>query len=300
MSGQSVRSLSAQSVQEHEIQSNAAAEDYLLDIVPEIEEVALQVSLRDLSELRSFRKPPAVVCQVLEAVAVVLDIADFRWSHMRKQLDNSLIHRLSVVDPSKLSASQRDRLRTLLQVPTFSDGSLSERCPAIAALAEWCNVVGYLLDDQLPGVHMASCRKVPTMPDLGGMTVEPDLWLMHEDDLAKVHDLTVIREDVGRVTFHGLTDCREIIHCLPEVVVLNPGEVVIYPNQEVKPPVGSGLNKPASIKLYGCHPRTRNFRDEKAREKYTNRVRLMTEEKGAEFIDYDCDNGIWQFRVAHF
>lgn len=282
-------------------ESHVSAEDFQSKIIPEIEEVALQVSIRDLSELRSFRKPPAVVCQVLEAIAVVLGIADFRWSSMRKQLDNSLIHRLSVVDPENLSASQRDRLRTLLQVPTFSDGSLSERCPAVAALAEWCNVVGYLLDGQLPRVHhVASLRQAPSMPDLGGMTVEPNLWLMHEDDLAEVQELTVIREDVGRVTFHGLTDCREIIHCLPEVVVLNPGEVVIYPNQEVKPPVGSGLNKPASIKLYGCHPRTQNFRDDKARDKYTNRVRLMTEEKGAEFIDYDCDQGIWQFRVAHF
>ncbi len=98
------------------------------------------------------------------------------------------------------------------------------------------------------------------------------------------------------VTFHGVTDCRELVYCLPDVVVLNPGEarhvkilfqlkgvwygrcceVVIYPNQkapnlasfwktclaqsgvfecnltsfaEVKPPVGSGLNKPSTIKL---------------------------------------------------
>ena len=34
------------------------------------------------------------------------------------------------------------------------------------------------------------------------------------------------------VTFHGFTDCRELVYCLPDVVLLNPGEVVIYPNQK--------------------------------------------------------------------
>lgn len=28
------------------------------------------------------------------------------------------------------------------------------------------------------------------------------------------------------VTFHGFTDCRELVYCLPDVVVLNPGEAV--------------------------------------------------------------------------
>lgn len=48
--------------------------------------------------------------------------------------------------------------------------------------------------------------------------------------------LTVLRHGVGCarshfakvscrcVTFHGITDCRELVYCLPDVVLLNPGE----------------------------------------------------------------------------
>lgn len=261
-----------------------------------------QVSLRDLSELRSFRNPPAVVCQVLEAVAVVLGMPDSRWSYMRKQLDKSILERLCSFDPASLAPSQEERLRTLLQVPVFSDGSLAERCAAVAALAQWCNVVGKLMDGEtdFEVEQMQAAMPLSAKPNLGGLLVTPDLWSMAEDQLAQVDELTIEREGVGCVTFHGKTDCRELAQNLPDVVVLNPGEVVVYPNHKVKPSIGSGLNKPASIKLYGCHPKTQNFASERAREKYKNRVRVMTEEKGAEFVDYDCDHGIWEFRVSHF
>jgi len=265
-----------------------------------VQEAAAQVTLKELAELRSFRNPPAVVCQVLEAVAVVLGVPDCRWAAVRKLLDTNFLTRLQTFDPSGLSVSQQDRLRTLLQVPTFSDGSLSERCPAVASLAQWCNIVGRYVEGLAPASVCVPSARGAEVPFLDGLLVEPNLWQLSQEELVHVRDLTVTREGVGCVTFHGLTDCREIASCLPDVVVLNPGEVVIYPNQKVKPPVGSGLNKPASIKLYGCLPKTQSFRDEKAREKYRNRVRLMTEEKVAEFVDYDCDHGIWQFRVLHF
>lgn len=252
-----------------------------------VHHVAAQVTAKELAELRTFRNPPAVVCQVLEAVAVILGVSDGRWSSMRKLLDNNLLTRLSTLNPMELSHSQKNKLQMLLQVPTFTDGSLLERCPAVASLARWCSTVGSVLNGE---------EKV----DLGGLLIEPDLWLLNEAELANVEDLTVMRHGVGCVTFHGVTDCRELVYCLPDVVVLNPGEVVIYPNQKVKPPVGSGLNKPSTIKLYGCHPKSQIFKDERAREKYKIRVKTMTEEKGADFIDYDCDQGVWQFRVSHF
>jgi nuclear pore complex protein Nup98-Nup96 len=140
------------------------------------------------------------------------------------------------------------------------------------------------------------------VPELGGLLVEPDLWSLDQVELARVHELQVSRDGVGAVTFHGITDCRGLVgkRKLSDIVVLSPGEVIVYPNQSMKPPVGSGLNKPASIVLYGCLPKAQVFIDKKARERYKKRVRQMTEDKGAEFIGYDCDEGIWQFRVQHF
>jgi len=287
--------------------------------------IARRVTLRDLAELRSLRFPPAVVCQVLEAVAVLLGITDTRWPKMRKLLDNGFVDRISAFDPSTITPAQADRLKVLLQVPTFSDSSLYERCPSIASLAAWCNAVGRhlaelakvsgpcpsVVEAELPAdVTTEPLLEEPpqlawvnvTRPDLGGLDVTPDLWTLPEAELAHVQELRVSREGVGSVTFHGATDCREFIKSpvLGEVVILNPGEVVVYPNQKMKPSVGQGLNKFSTIVLYGCLPKTHGFKDKKARDRYKKRVRQMTEEKGADFVDYDGEKGIWQFNVAHF
>jgi len=300
-----------------------------------VAEAAAEVRFRDLAELRSFRNPPAVVCQVLEAVAVLLGVTDARWPQMRKLLDGNFLHRICSFDPAQTTFQQAERLRVLLQVPTFRDGTLGERCPAVVALAAWCNAVGRELaafppqptgrlprdlprgvtaasdgdmteqasltmsTGSVPPSSSAATLTVPR-PDLGGLVVEPDIWRYSEVEILRVRDLSVSREGVGSVTFHGETDCRELLRGLADLVVLNAGEVIVYPNQKLKPDVGMGLNKPASIVLYGCLPKTQGFRDRKAREKYKKRVRTMTEDKGAEFIDYDCDHGVWQFRVAHF
>lgn len=343
------------------------------------------VRLRDLAELRSFRHPPAVVCQVLEAVALLLGVTDTRWSLMRRLLDASLLGRMASFDPAQVTFMQSERLRVMLQVPTFTDGGLWERCPAAAPLAAWCTAVGTYLEQNQPqpppppppqsltsssgrsaskgatsarsnvaqsqhnavdyggtwgvenmGSAVASTslspypsvvatavsstseptaahypsttpRATPAVatisrprPDLGGMHVEPDLWSMTDAELARVSDLRVSRDCVGAVTFLGETDCRELVVELPNVVVLNPGEVIVYPDQDMKPPSGQGLNKPANVLLCGCLPKSVSLKDPKARERYRKRVKLMTEEKGAEFVDYDCDQGVWHFKVQHF
>lgn len=344
---------------------NTERRRHVLEDPDSVPAAAARVSFRDLAELRSFRNPPAVVCQVMEAVAVLLGVTDARWAKVRKLLDSNFLARICSLEPSTLTWAQGERLKVLLQVPTFSDESLVERCPPVVSLAAWCNAVGHQLDRQAtsttgrrehrereqsrlpcgpgasdeveqnlaqaslwpppicaagsPAPALASgSRSTPVasgrMSSAGsathrtpqdrqsfkGLTVTPDLRQMTEDELASVENLTVSRDGVGCVTFQGKTDCRELMNSLADIVVLMPGEVIIYPNQDAKPPVGTGLNKPATVVLYGCHPKTQGFKDAKAREKYRLRVQVMTEEKGAEFVDYDCDGGVWQFRVNHF
>lgn len=311
----------------NDMSSKAASLSTVLDEELSLSVVARRINLRDLAELRSLRYPPAVVCQVLEAVAVLLGITDTRWARMRKLLDNGFVEKISSFDPSAITPAQADRLKVLLQVPTFSDNSLFDRCPAIVSLAAWCNAVGRHLaeaakvsgpcpsanESELPAEATTTSEPLleeppqlawvnVTRPDLGGLDVTPDIWTLPEAEVAHVQELRVSREGVGSVTFHGATDCRDFLKTslLGDVVVLNPGEVVVYPNQKIKPAVGQGLNKFATIVLYGCLPKTHGFKDKKARDRYKKRVRQMTEEKGADFVDYDCEKGIWQFNVAHF
>lgn len=138
-------------------------------------------------------------------------------------------------------------------------------------------------------------------PIYDGMIVEPELWSLSEAELMKVQDLRVGRKGVGSVTFHGETDCRGLVHKLHDLLVIEQGEVVVYPDARWKPPVGQGLNKPASVVLYGCMPKSQHrLADPNARDRYRQRVALMTEEKGAVFEDYNCEDGTWKFRVTHF
>lgn len=308
----------------------------LLDEKLDVATAASAVNLRDLRELRSFRNPPAVVCQVLEAVSVLLGITEATWSRRRKLLDNHFLERIRSYDPMATTMAQADRFRLLLQVPTFTDGSLGERCPAVLSLAAWCNAVhrqltaGVANPASLPlaevqaakvlhRAHMGSeqaddCPRqaspVPAAPvtqgaseaDFCSLELDPDLFTLTDGELAHVHEFSVSRKGIGSVTFHGLTDCRGFLvgQHLEELVVLEPGEVVVYPKQDMKPPVGLGLNKPATITLYGCVPNALVLQDRKARERYRKRVQQMTEEKGAKFMNYDCEQGIWQFQVPHF
>lgn len=136
---------------------------------------------------------------------------------------------------------------------------------------------------------------------LGGLLVEPQLWKCSEAELACVEDLRISRAGVGQVTFHGLTDCRGLLPLLPDIIVIEQGEVVVYPETCDKPPVGLGLNKPASIVLYGCMPKMQTrLSSPRSRDRYKQRVAQMTESKGAIFEGYDCEDGTWRFRVHHF
>eukprot|EP00927_Polykrikos_kofoidii_P044684 TRINITY_DN38585_c0_g1_i1.p1 TRINITY_DN38585_c0_g1~~TRINITY_DN38585_c0_g1_i1.p1 ORF type:complete len:1550 (-),score=213.08 TRINITY_DN38585_c0_g1_i1:80-4300(-) len=141
----------------------------------------------------------------------------------------------------------------------------------------------------------------PQPPELGGLTVEPPLWLLSEEELACVQGLRIGREGIGSVTFHGITNCRGLLAQLSELLIVEQGEVIVYPDARLKPPVGMGLNKAASVVLYGCMPKAQTRLSEpQSRERYRQRVAQMTEEKGAVFEDYDCEDGTWRFRVNHF
>ncbi|CAK0898152.1 unnamed protein product, partial [Prorocentrum cordatum] len=78
------------------------------------------------------------------------------------------------------------------------------------------------------------------------------------------------------------------------------GEVVLYPGRD-KPREGTGLNRPATVTLFQCFPpEVGQFPDAESKARYRGRIAQMTEEKGAHFVDYDCDTGTWRFQVDHF
>lgn len=347
-----------------------------------LQDASAAVVLRDIAELRSFRQPPASVCQVLEALLIILGIPDAAWAQTRRRLDASLVQRINSLDEPKLARKSAERLHRLLQSSAFIDGTLREKCPAAAPLADWCKTVGRLCakpsprpspqnsgrpgsappgtsaarrqaplagtlppsaggsvmngvlsgkvdegtmgdrrgavpksslatpgETQLDGAEAQSCQQSPPctlqldslMVFGDGMAVSPNLGRLGEAQLSRVQDLQILREGVGQVTFCGETDCRGLLSSLEDIIIIERGEVVVYPEACLKPPVGEGLNKPASIVLFGCMPKSQaRLSDQKARDRYRQRVAQMTEEKGATFEDYDCEDGTWKFSVTHF
>eukprot|EP00930_Biecheleria_cincta_P045237 TRINITY_DN31184_c0_g1_i1.p1 TRINITY_DN31184_c0_g1~~TRINITY_DN31184_c0_g1_i1.p1 ORF type:complete len:972 (+),score=113.30 TRINITY_DN31184_c0_g1_i1:157-3072(+) len=322
-----------------------------------VEDSANAVSMKALRELRSFRQPPAIVCQVVEAALTILGFSKLTWATSKLRLDSGflqLIKSFTAKEAAQCPQGRVEKFFKLMQAPAFVDDDLHDKCPAAKPLASWCIALSGLLmrlrnqgstltslggrrtpemgtsvapeaglladrgvkqasstqiaplvpqarNSELDKQQRGSQRMAKEAPDFGGLLVDPPLWELDEEELSHVKDLLVGREDVGFVVFHGETDCRGFLQILPSILLVEHGEIVVYPDSTQKPPIGKGLNKPASVVLYGCMPKPRTkLTDSRAQERYKQRVAEMTEEKGAIFEDYDCNTGTWKFRVNHF
>jgi len=240
-----------------------------------------------------------------------------------------------------VSRLQYQKLRRSFEAPksSLSEVAAETRCRACGSLERWCRSVADMLaarygdnpialpsgsskkaPDSTTGASAATPSSAtgrpddfskvenlglpPPRPALGDLVITPDVYALTPDELRQVRDLTIHRPRVGEVTFHGDIDLvreRRILEELPQVVRLDPGEVVLYPDASSKPAEGEGLNRPATITLFQCMPpNSAPFPDADSKMRYRTRIAQMTEQKGARFVDYDCDRGIWQFRVEHF
>jgi hypothetical protein len=91
---------------------------------------------------------------------------------------------------------------------------------------------------------------------------------------------------------------------LDKIIEFSPGEIVVYPDEHNKPPVGHGINKPARVTLEKLFPRDRatNRRktDEDSLGRYELKIKKSTERLGAKFLAYSRQLGNWIFEVEHF
>ncbi|KAF9821541.1 hypothetical protein SFRURICE_014305 [Spodoptera frugiperda] len=85
------------------------------------------------------------------------------------------------------------------------------------------------------------------------------------------------------------------IPTLDEMIVhfLNK-EVIIYPDESEKPPLGEGLNRRAIVTLDRVWPR------DKTKMEYEWKLRRVCDKHNTKFIEYRPNSGSWVFRVEHF
>lgn len=272
-----------------------------------------------LREIRSFNKPPQTVNSVLEATGLLLNVSDIHLAASRRRLfADGFTDILVALDLESITSTQYRRVRKILA--TLDDDALRTACTAAVPLASWCRAVVSCLAKtrnwsnggveeprhssvQAP-VQQPQQQKQSKTPDSSKkpvhLLVTPDLSNLSDVELSQVCELEVVKPGIGCIAFHGITDCRGMD--IQSLVHLDVGEVLVYPDQSKKPKPGHGLNKCATVTMLQCWPPNGrgNLEDAASRDRYRGKIKQMTEQKRARFIDYDCCTGIWKFQVEHF
>ncbi|PRQ16783.1 putative peptidase S59, nucleoporin [Rosa chinensis] len=118
----------------------------------------------------------------------------------------------------------------------------------------------------------------------------------------RVKDFVVGRHGCGSIKFLGETDVRRLD--LEALVQFNNKEVIVYRDENKKPPVGQGLNKPAEVTLLNikCIEKKTGlqYTEGPKVEKYKEMLKRKAEEQGAKFVSFDPKKEEWTFMVDHF
>ncbi|XP_078401075.1 nuclear pore complex protein Nup98-Nup96 isoform X1 [Cetorhinus maximus] len=203
-------------------------------------------------------------------------------------------HQNCAMDDTITEMNLRNRLRngTLdgsSEDPCFIDGSLNEERESE-------------IDDNLPphpaGIVLTRIGyyTIPSMDELAQQ--------MNENGECIVENFTIGRKGYGSVYFPGIVNLTNMN--LDEIVHVRRKEVIVYLDDEKKPPVGEGLNRRAEVTLDGVWPTDKSTRcliksPERLMEMgFEERLESSSRKQGARFLEYRSETGSWVFEVTHF
>uniref|UniRef100_A0A7E4UP82 Nuclear pore complex protein Nup98-Nup96 n=1 Tax=Panagrellus redivivus TaxID=6233 RepID=A0A7E4UP82_PANRE len=116
--------------------------------------------------------------------------------------------------------------------------------------------------------------------------------------------LTVGRTGYGSVFWPGSFELSTLD--FENLVHFRQKEVIVYPDDEKKPPLGIDLNRPAEVALERVWPYDKNtkefIKDAAAVNaiQFRNRLERACSRMDATFVDYTLSTGTWTFSVKHF
>ncbi|XP_004537879.1 nuclear pore complex protein Nup98-Nup96 [Ceratitis capitata] len=125
-----------------------------------------------------------------------------------------------------------------------------------------------------------------------------------EDGSCTVPNFTVGREGYGNVYFGKEMDVAGLN--LDEIVHFRNKEIIIYPDDDNKPPIGSGLNREAQVTLDQVWPHDKTMHEpikdpvRLADMDWEGKLRRVCDRNDTRFIEYRPETGSWVFRVKHF
>ncbi|XP_014242477.1 nuclear pore complex protein Nup98-Nup96 isoform X1 [Cimex lectularius] len=128
--------------------------------------------------------------------------------------------------------------------------------------------------------------------------------LMDNEGRCIVDNFTIGRLNYGNIFYPDSFDVAGLN--LDEIVHFRHKEVVVYPDDEKKPPVGKDLNRRAQVTLDRVWPV-----DKTTRQPVTDPVRIslldyerklenVSAKHGTKFVEYRYQTGSWVFKVDHF
>jgi nuclear pore complex protein Nup98-Nup96 len=128
---------------------------------------------------------------------------------------------------------------------------------------------------------------------------------MNRNQRQRVTDFTVGRHGIGSIHFDVPADLTSVNldEVVGDIVRLEIRSATVYPNAAKKPPMGRGLNLPATITLANSWPRKKDGKTsagDKSGIRFRKHVECLKKVGGTKFLDYDKDTGVWTFSVLHF
>ncbi|KUJ21806.1 uncharacterized protein LY89DRAFT_681200 [Mollisia scopiformis] len=147
-------------------------------------------------------------------------------------------------------------------------------------------------EDQEPGEYWMK----PTKAEIEGMS---------RVQRSKVEGFTIGRKGIGHIRFNVPVDLTKlnIDDIIGNIVTLNIRSATVYSNPAKKPPMGQGLNVPATIALENSWPRKKDLKTptgEKSGTRFKKHIERLKKVPDTNFLSYDKDSGIWEFSVEHF
>ncbi|XP_023019445.2 nuclear pore complex protein Nup98-96 [Leptinotarsa decemlineata] len=138
-----------------------------------------------------------------------------------------------------------------------------------------------------------------TLPSLEDLVKYTD-----ESGKCIVKGFTIGRKGYGNVYFPDEMDVAGLN--IDELLHFRYREINVYPDEAKKPPVGEGLNRKAQVTLDNVFPRRPGtnvlIKDvlELLQMNFAEKLRKITVNKDAKFVDYRPETGSWVFKVDHF
>ena len=130
-----------------------------------------------------------------------------------------------------------------------------------------------------------------------------ELSKMPREKLQGFKGFTVGRQGCGSVTFDEPADLTKVPldDLYGKIVDIGVRSITVYGDASTKPPPGTGLNVPSTLRLENSWPRARGKPSSATSGPvFDKHVRRLREVKGTEYVNYETQSGIWTFRVPHY